>query len=1253
MGEMLMRIKRSKKLVATMTTTAILMVPTFQALANEISSNDQTSLIEQSDSEIVTNDKVGTGNHTITLITGDVVQVTDQGDGNSVVSVDPVADNSGGGVRIATIGEDTYVIPNSAMPYLAADRLDKELFNITTLIEDGYDDAKSSTLPVIVEYSSEKTRSIDATLTPEGSKKTHVLESINGASLMTEKKHSKKFWKDITPETKLSNSNIKFDAESGIEKVWLDGRVEATLDKSVPQIGATTAWASGFDGKGVKVAVLDTGIDSGHLDISGQLDEAVSFVPGEDVTDRHGHGTHVASTVLGTGAASNGTKKGVAPGSRLLVGKVLSNQGSGQTSWVIEGMEWAAKNAKVINMSLGSSEPSDGKTDDPMSQAVNRLSAETGALFVIAAGNQGGEGRIGSPGAADSALTVGAVDKSDRLANFTSMGPRTGDMGLKPDLSAPGVGIVAARSQYSSGTGLYKSLSGTSMATPHVAGAAAIIAQRHPDWTGAQIKDALMSSTKQLDGLTPYQIGTGRVDVVAALGDLHATGSVFFGFHDWPHEADKAIERTVTYSNDGDNDVVLNLEPTFTDAAGKPAPSGLLMLSATSITVPAKGKASVTVTVDPNLGALGARYQGQLKANLDGKTIAHTSMAMIKEDERYSLTLNAIDRDGTPAVAYVLLFSANKKATEYEIVNGTKEMRLPPGTYSAMSLMDVDSDTDHAGIALVGDPEIILNKTTTVDLDARKANEITANVPSKSEPAYRRLEYYRSIGSNNVNDRFILPVTKDKTYAVPTEEVETGKFEQLTRWRLIKPKLTINFNDHELDVIPQFGSTLLDGNYNFKTVYAGKGTTANYDSLDVKGKAVVVDRNDEITPSGQAAAALEAGAKLLIIANDKPTELYQGVRNQDGTFTKLAVASVSGTEGTQLVAAAQSGKLVLTVKGSPESPYLYDLVDVHEKAVPENVTYSPEEDELVKINATYKSDRPAPGEEFRYDSRPYTQFSVGEFQSISLPSVRTEWVSAPEGTFWYQCANVLDQWSVRGKKVSYKPGQRLDKEWFSPVIRPSFGGGYLPPQRAINRLTLNVPALADSGIGHTGAQAYNETLSTQSMKLYKGSTLVKNQAGQQLIAFVPQERTQYRLVNDVKRDPKRWRTSVQTHTAWTFWSEYATFQDTLPMLSLDYQVDTNMNGDARAGHSSKLELSAEHIANAIGAGNIVDASLEVSFDEGTTWEKVNLIRGDKGWITYINNPNKPGSFVSLKASAWDDAGNRIDQEIIKAYGLDK
>ena len=155
---------------------------------------------------------------------------------------------------------------------------------------------------------------------------------------------------------------------------------------------------------------------------------------------------------------------------------------------------------------------------DLLEEAVNRLTAQTGTLFVIAAGNEGpGESTVGSPGSADAALTVGAVDKQDKLADFSSRGPRVGDGAVKPDVTAPGVDIVAAKAKKSViGDPVgeqYLRLSGTSMATPHTAGAAALLAQQHPSWKAGELKGALMGSAKPAADQTAFEQGTGRIDV--------------------------------------------------------------------------------------------------------------------------------------------------------------------------------------------------------------------------------------------------------------------------------------------------------------------------------------------------------------------------------------------------------------------------------------------------------------------------------------------------------------------------------------------------------------------------------------------------------------------------------------------------------------------------------------------------------------------------------------------------------------------
>ena len=225
--------------------------------------------------------------------------------------------------------------------------------------------------------------------------------------------------------------------------MWLDGVAQPHLDVSVPQIGAPAAWQAGLTGAGVTVGVLDTGIKADHPDLAGKVIEQRDFTGtlpggGDDV----GHGTHVAGIIAGTGAASNGRYKGVAPDARLISGKVCAIVGC-PDSEIIAGMEWIAPQGTRGQHEPGRRAPPTAPTR--MSQAVNNLTAQHGTLFVVAAGNAGTADQVVPPASADAALAVGSVTKQDATSPFSSRGPRLGDYAVKPDIAAPGSGIVAAR----------------------------------------------------------------------------------------------------------------------------------------------------------------------------------------------------------------------------------------------------------------------------------------------------------------------------------------------------------------------------------------------------------------------------------------------------------------------------------------------------------------------------------------------------------------------------------------------------------------------------------------------------------------------------------------------------------------------------------------------------------------------------------------------------------------------------------------
>ena len=303
-----------------------------------------------------------------------------------------------------------------------------------------------------------------------------------------------------------------------VERIWYDMPVHAMLDVSVPHIRANKVWAQGDEGAGVRVAILDTGCDMGHPDLKDRVRKSKDFSGKGTAQDGNGHGTHVASIIAGSGAASNGKYRGVAPKADLFIAKVLDDEGRGRMSDVMAGLDWAVdENAQVVNLSLGSDMNCDGT--DALSEACD-AAAGKGVVVVVAAGNSGPMPRtVGSPGCAREVITIGASTDDDQVASFSSRGP-TSDGRVKPDVVLPGVNIIAARAKGTSlGSGqideYYTSLSGTSMATPHASGVVALLLAANPSLTPRQVKEVLKSTAIDLEENMNSQ-GAGRVDAYAA-----------------------------------------------------------------------------------------------------------------------------------------------------------------------------------------------------------------------------------------------------------------------------------------------------------------------------------------------------------------------------------------------------------------------------------------------------------------------------------------------------------------------------------------------------------------------------------------------------------------------------------------------------------------------------------------------------------------------------------------------------------------
>ncbi|MBS4031339.1 MAG: S8 family peptidase [Clostridiales bacterium] len=328
-----------------------------------------------------------------------------------------------------------------------------------------------------------------------------------------------------------SKSLQKLLENKAVKKIWYDGEVRALLDVASRSVEADVLWDLGYTGRGVGIAVLDTGIYN-HPDLSERLIGFKDFIKNQENTyDDNGHGTHVAGCAAASGSMSGNQFKGLAPGANLIGVKVLNNVGSGSLSTVIQGVQWCIYNKerfqiKILNLSLGS-QAYQSYQDDPVCQAVEKA-WEAGIVVCAAAGNSGPEPRtIGSPGHDPVIITVGAINDNntadpddDTVASFSSRGP-TIDGLIKPDVTAPGVNIVALRSPGSfidkknketRVDGWHTTLSGTSMATPVCAGLIAQLLEMDETLSPDELKKLLMETARNLEGFGQNDQGAGIVN---------------------------------------------------------------------------------------------------------------------------------------------------------------------------------------------------------------------------------------------------------------------------------------------------------------------------------------------------------------------------------------------------------------------------------------------------------------------------------------------------------------------------------------------------------------------------------------------------------------------------------------------------------------------------------------------------------------------------------------------------------------------
>ncbi|MFC4501065.1 MULTISPECIES: S8 family peptidase [Streptomyces] len=1159
---------------------------------------------------------------TFTLVTGDVVTVEGSGSG-ARVDTEPAPGRERVGFLQTRTGDDISVVPTDVAPLVASGQVDEQLFNLSALERLGLDDAAGNrALPLIIRHSGQRLPA--ATRAEAVQQETVPLESIDSTAVTVPERDKGELWKTLTAPAGSAEGGLR----PAIETVWLDTPVEltdaqvaadppettpqgdVTVSDLVGQINADGVRDQGLDGTGVRVAVIDTGVRATHPDLADRVSKSANFIGSDNETgDIDGHGTHVAGIIAGTGAASNGKYTGVAPGAEILSGRVLSGPLGGSISDVIDGMEWAAdEGVDIVNMSLGSSARTDGT--DPWSLATDAL-LERGVLPVVSAGNSGpGSFSVSPPAAAEGALAVGAAGGDDAIASFSSRGPLFGDYNVKPNVKAPGVAVTAARAK---GTSIgdadpagpvgpvddnYTRLSGTSMAAPAVTGAAALVMQAHPDWTPQQVTRALTSSARPSPGETVYDQGAGLIDVQRAIDQpVQATlSTIDFGRLTWPRTDDN--RRKVAFTNDSDQEVALDLSLDVTSTRGD-LPAALLGLAENRLTVPAHGTASAVVEFRDT----GVRTGGTLSALLtaksaagsgDGATTVQVPVGLTLEPESYGLTLNLRDQLGDPA--------------------------------HGISIVDV-MPLDRGLEPFEGMHQVTVGSSIELRVPAG-AYGVSALVGRHTGP---------------------------DTYWYDSDIIAAGE-----------PLVQV-----DKDTTMTLGGTAA----------VKLGHTVDNDKVERIHQAIGILQKQKTTPAGL----------------DSPLSVDTTVSFNHLPPVYWAVPSTTRSEATyttyyreDLAEGYRTGDIP---DGAPSDGYdyptasgpIYYLGAIHEGGIPADLTPRVRDSQLARTEAHYGSAEQTGTADRYFPLR--SKLATATLKGIPLggrrvnvpsPSTRTEFYTASKDITWTQelrryWQNADGTGSVANGALfteprAYRPGPRTEY-WNYPVSTVALSPDGRQFTRTGDTVTVDLPLGGDTDRRHLFrtedfSADYSYALSRDGKEIAKSRNgATESPRNTALAAWtVPADTGTYTLRARASRltwDGKpKWSTAPELDAVWTFRSGRVAEGGTAALPLTTVRFTPPVDEWSRAEHNQVVAVPFDIQRTGDQArGRLRALTVEASFDGGTTWETVPVVR-NRALITHPDLATLPAGqldrnghgYVSLRVKGTDRVSS-FEVTVKKAYKL--
>ena len=817
------------------------------------------------------------------------------------------------------------------------------------------------------------------------------------------------------------------------------------------------------------------------------------------------------------------------------------------------------------------------------------------------------------------------------------------------------------------------------MATPHVAGIAAILKQEHPSWSGALIKSAVTSSVVPVDGVTGSDVGTGRVDAGRAVDETVLTPpSLDLGYFSWPHSSLSPRSIPLTYTNRGHADVTLALAVSSEDGSSAVPGVGL---SADHITVPADGQATVDVTVDPTVETEGA-YAGVVTGTSEGADhqTVRTAVGYYLEPERYTLKVVIKPRAGTRVASHVVAllgysdYSYDQRELDAAKGERTLTFRLPPGTYStAVTSFGQAADDSSEGVLDVR-PQVVLSQNTTLTIDesTSKLFDYATDRPVVNDGS---VMYSGWLGPQGDYTSGAIYGKFDRLYSRPMTgdggaTVDSQLYFQLSQPEgALKPGGTAPIG---LRPVPATGGSIwlttvphLTGS--FPVVSAG--STRSLKVARVKGAVAVVAVAAGACPDLAATArSLRRAGAVGLVAYPGHDQVCSGSLN--GTAA-LPTFQTRPADAHRLLAHLRGKAAVVT---RSQSSYVYDLA-AGWSDVPAGARLNASDKHVAAmvehVDALTSASTKGLGvyDHFVGWIPNLGKATYGLVRRVALPSTVTHYVTS--GPTWERDFDVVDD-KYQGSYLSFyappKPvtaGKTYNDTWLggpvgdraSSLMSDAYGNEALPTRQG-DSLYAAMSPLTDSA-GHVGSTMPGEA---QTARLYADGALVLDAFDPLQLNNFPVDpgKTHYDLEYSVSRHNTAWRRSTTVHTTWGFDSATPTGDyDVLPLMDARLVMGLSNTSSSPRGAKWKFGVRVA-MPPGVRSATVSTPRVDISWDAGHTWSRLPVTAcqhyaasttGGAAATCTVSVTNHTTGAASLRVRAADASGRSVDQTIMHAYAV--